>query len=238
MNRHRVLALAMGALVVTGVPAARAATEDVTEGATSFSPGQVDISVGDRVVWTNKSNNAHTVTFQNGPDLHQTCTQGLLGPVGNCQDPGTTAQYTFNNAGTFAYYCKLHRSQGMAGVVVVSAASTTSTTAARSSTTTTTRPATTTTRLATSSTTATTRPLATSSTLEDSSTTTTRADGTSVLLPGDAPPMGGEGANSAADSGGSDDGGDTATVALIVALLLVVSAGGGYLLWRLRPSRA
>jgi plastocyanin len=239
MNRHRLLALAMGALVLTQLPTARAATGSVDEGATSFSPGQVDISVGDRVVWTNKSNNSHTVTFQNGPDLHQTCTQGLLGPVGNCQEPGATAQYTFNSPGTFAYYCKLHRSQGMAGVVVVSAAATTPSTAAGSSTTATTRASTTTSTRATSSTTATTRPLATSSTLM-SSTTTTTVDNSSVLLPGDAPPIGGEGSNSSAagGAGGSDDGGDTATVALIVALLLAVSAGGGYLLWRIRPSQA
>lgn len=213
---------------------ARAATVAVSEIGTDFAPPQVDIAVGDRVVWTNRSSTAHSVTFQNGPDLHPTCRPGLLGPVGDCQEPGEAVQYTFAAAGNFAYRCKLHDS--MRGVVVVSSATTTSATAP--ATTVTTRKATTTTTRATTSTTSTTRPLATSSTVASSTTTTTTDPNSSVLLPGDPPPFNGEGSssNASGDTGG-DDGGDSATVALIVALLLAVSAAGGYLLWRLRPSR-
>lgn len=226
--------LASAAVLFAG--AANAATKRVDEVGKSFQPPQVDIDVGDKVVWTNRSNTSHSVTFQNGPDLHPACTESLLGPV-ECQDPGDTAERTFTAPGNYAYYCKLH--DNMKGVVVVSpaAASTTSTPAAP--TTATTRATTTTTRRATSSTTSTTRPLATSSTLMSSTTTATTDPNSSVLLPGDPPPFSGEGSSSSAtgEAGGADDGGDSATVALIVALLLAVSAGGGYLLWRLRPSR-
>ncbi len=231
----------VAALVVMQSTAAEAEDVGVNEVGTSFNPSQVDITVGDRVVWTNRSNTSHTVTFQNGPDLHRTCTQGpIIGTTGDCQEPGATAQHTFTAAGTFPYFCKLHRAQGMAGVVVVSPAATTSTTTAGSSTTATTRGATTSTTRATSnsSTTATTRQLATSSTLASSSTTSTTTDSSSALLPGDPPPFAGDDVNAAAGRPGGSNGSDSTTVALIVALLLAVAAGGGYLLWRLRPGRA
>jgi plastocyanin len=233
-GRRRLLALAIGWLLFAPVPGVRAATEAVDEVGTSFQPAQVEVVVGDTVVWTNRSNTAHSVAFQSGPDLHPTCAPGLLGPVGNCQDPGDTAQYTFTAARSYAYACKLHTS--MRGVVIVSPAGTSSTTTTASPTTPTTRSTTTTIR-ATSSTTSTTRALATSSTVVKSSTTT--SDTTSVLLPGDAPPFSGDDVNSATGQpgGSSDDGGDATTVTLIVGLLLAVSAGGGYLLWRLRPGR-
>lgn len=232
-GRRRLLALT-GALLASAASlsggSARAAIAEVDEVGTSFRPPQVEITVGDTVVWTNRSNTSHSVTFQDGPDLHPGCMPSLLGPV-NCQDPGDRVQHTFAAAGNHAYYCKLHPAN-MRGVVVVSPAATTST--AAPSTTATTRPTTTT---SITSTTVTTRPLATSSTMPSSTTTSTTAPDSSVLLPGDPPPFPGEGSGSSATGGGGGggDGGDTATVALIVGLLLAVSAGGGYLLWRLRP---
>ena len=233
-GRRRLLALAIGWLLFAPAPGVRAATEAVDEVGTSFQPAQTEVVVGDTVVWTNRSNTAHSVAFQSGPDLHPTCAPGLLGPVGNCQDPGDTAQYTFTAARNYAYSCKLHTN--MRGVVVVSPAGTSSTTSTASATTPTTRPTTTTTRAAISTTT-TTRALATSSTVVNSSTTT--SDTSSVLLPNDAPPFSGEDGNSATgqSGGSSDNGGDSTTVALIVGLLLAASGGGGYLLWRLRPGR-
>lgn len=237
-GRRRLLALATGLLVAAGTPSARSATTAVDEAATTFVPSQVEIAVGDRVVWTNRSSSTHTVTFQNGVDLHPDCDPGALLRVG-CQGPGAVAQHTFTGPGTYPYFCKIHRSSGMTGVVVVAAAASTSTTVSASSSTSTTRLATTTTTRATSTTTSTTRPLATSSTVMSSTTTATTDPRSTVLLPGDPPPFNGEGSSSSAtgEAGGADDGGDSATVALIVALLLAVSAGGGYLLWRLRPSR-
>jgi len=230
---RRFLALVLLALLGSGAPA-RAATEDVDEVGTSFDPAQVSITVNDRVVWTNKSPDQHTVTFERGgPDLHPSCDPLLR--IG-CQAPGTSVERTFTASGTYPYYCKLHR--GMRGVVVVSSATTTTTMAPTSSTLPRATTTSSTARASTSSTTATTRPLATSSTVGTSSTTSTTMDPSSVLLPGD-PPAFGEDTNSSAagQSGGSDGGSDTGTVALIVALLLGVSAAGGFILWRLRPGR-
>lgn len=237
-GRRRLLALAVTLLAVLpqGSPA-RAAVTGVDEATTSFSPKRVEIALKDKVVWTNRSSATHTVTFEDGTDLHSACDPKAILRVG-CQGPGATAERTFQAAGSYQYYCKFHGGRGgagMAGVIVVFGASTSATTPA--STTTTTKASTTsTTAKPTSSTTTTTRPLSTSSTLVPSSTTTTTSEATSVLQPGEAPSLTDE-TGTAAKAGGSKDGNDSSTVALIVALLLAVASGGGFLLWRLRPGR-
>lgn len=211
-----------------------------------FVEAQVEVAVNDTVTWLYESspgNSGHTVTFED-PTLNTdgrfaNCPGALL-TVDDCQRGGSPpVTRTFSRIGTFPYFCRVHRSEGMVGVVVVSAATTssaptTSSTLARATTTSSTV------RASTSSTTATTRPLATSATMATSSTTSTTMDSSSVLLPGDPPAFSGDDTNSSAagQSGGSDEGSDTATVALIVTLLLGVSAAGGYALWRLRPGRA
>jgi plastocyanin len=240
-GRRRLLTLVVIALVFGAGTLARPADAGVSavdEFGNTFSPKQVGIAVNDKVVWTNRSNATHTVTFDNGPDLHGTCDPDALLRVG-CQGPGATVERTFSAPGTYSYYCKFHGSPGgagMAGVVVVSAVSTSATSPA--STTTTTRASTTTAtvKASTSSTTTTTRPLSTSSTVITSTTTTT-SEATSVLLPGEPPPFTDDTSTAANKSSGSKDGSDSSTVALIVGLLLAVSAGGGFLLWRLRPGR-
>ncbi|HEV3365346.1 MAG TPA: plastocyanin/azurin family copper-binding protein, partial [Acidimicrobiia bacterium] len=124
-GRRRLLALAIAALMcggtVTVAPPADAAVKGVDELGNSFSPKRVDIAVNDKVVWTNRSNATHTVTFDGGPDLHSTCNPDAILRVG-CQGPGATVERTFAAPGSYAYYCKFHGDQGgegMAGVVVV-----------------------------------------------------------------------------------------------------------------------
>lgn len=251
------MALTIGWLAVTPVlaPARAATTGTVKEQGSEFAPRQIEVKAGDTVVWIYESgpnNDGHAVKFDNGPDLSPTCSRGLLGGLtGGCQDRGNpTVQRTFTSTdlqgraqATFPYYCKIHGGpggQGMSGVVIVTAAATTTTTTAGTTSSTLARATTTSSTAKTStssSITSTSRELATSSTLVRSTTTT--ADTTSVLLPGDAPSLSGDGTDSAAgSSGGSDGGSDSGTVILIVGLLLAVSVGGGYLLWRLRPGRA
>lgn len=242
-GRRRLLALATTALVASPLVSARAASTTVTEQGRRFVEAQVDVTVGDTVTWVYQSspgNSGHTVTFEdptlNADGRFANCPGTILSD--DCQRSASPpVSRTFNRVGTFPYYCKLHRPDGMTGVVVVAAkvttttvAVTTSSTLARATTTSSTAKAS-----STSSTTATTRQLATSSTLVKSTTTT--ADTTSVLLPGDAPSFD-DTNSSAAGASGSDDGGDSGTVALIVAGLLAVGVGGGFLLWRLRPGRA
>lgn len=237
LGRRRLLTLAIALLALSphGMPA-RAAVAGVNEVGTAFQPAEVRIGVNDRVVWTNRSNQSHTVTFDDR-DLHPGCDPGTPGLLRvGCQGAGATAERTFNSPGTYAYYCKLHQNADppMRGVVVVGAATTTlattsSTLPGKSSTSATTV-------RATSSTTTTTRPLSTSSTVITSTTTTT-TENTSVLLPGEPPPFTDETSSAANKSKGSKEGSDSSAVALIVGLLLAVSAGGGFLLWRLRPGR-
>ena len=233
-GRRTILALASAVVALSSLslPAARAAVTNVEEVGTSFQPSEIRIGVNDRVVWTNRSSQSHTVTFTGGPDLHPSCDPLLrLG----CQGPGATVEHTFTSAGTFAYHCKIHP-DSMRGTVVVASATTssvtTSSTVAKSSS------STSTTQKATSSTTSTSRPLATSSTLAKPSSTTTTSQATSVLLPGDPPPFGDDTGSNAASRSRDSKGSDSGTVALIVALLLAVSVGGGFVLWRLRPGRA
>jgi plastocyanin len=242
-GRRRLLALVTGALVAVPLALpARAASKQVIERGVQYVPTQVNVTVGDTVSWVFESAPpgaaGHTVTF-NDRDLNPNCPPPLLSTTPpDCQrSPGDTVSRTFTTVGTFAYYCKIHRSQGMTGVVVVTAASSSTATSGSSSTTTTARASTTTTVRVTSSTTTTTRVLSTSSTVVKSSTTT--SDTSSAVTPGAPPPLSGDdGGSNASNRSGGSGGGDKGTVALIVALLLVVSASGGFLLWRLRPGRA
>jgi plastocyanin len=69
-----------------------------------FSPGTLQVSVGDTVTWDWKGGAAHNVT---GPGFNS----GTL-------SKGKTFAHTFNSAGTFKYVCTLHT--GMKGTVEVS----------------------------------------------------------------------------------------------------------------------
>ena len=122
-GRRRLLALAISLLAVSpqGVPA-RAAVAAVDEVGRAFQPAEIRIGVNDRVVWTNRSSQSHSVTFPD-KDLHPNCDPLLrLG----CQAPGATAEWTFTSPGTYSYYCKLHQNVNppMRGTVVVGAVTT------------------------------------------------------------------------------------------------------------------
>jgi plastocyanin len=111
MNEHsrsqsRTLCGTVCALLIAGV--AHAATLFVTPNFNSgfrFSPTNLNINVGDTVVWTNLAN-AHTVTGNSQPDSF--CGSS---PVSSCVA-------TFNAPGTFGYRCIPHAST-MVGTIVV-----------------------------------------------------------------------------------------------------------------------
>jgi plastocyanin len=239
MNVRRLLALALALLVVAPSGIARAANSTVVERGTQYVSAQITVVVGDTVSWIYESSPTgspgHTVTFSDR-DLNPNCPPQLL--FNDCQrGPGDRVSRTFNTPGTYPYYCKIHRAEGMTGVVVVTAPTSSSSTAPKSTTTTARASSTTTTARATSSsTTSTTRQLATSSTVVRSSTTT--SDTSSALEPGAPPALSGDSNSAAGGGSGGSGGSDRGVVALIVGLLLAVSAAGGYLLWRLRPGRS
>ncbi len=71
----------------------------------AFNPDTLSVRKGTTVIWTNEDTAPHTVTGTNG------------GPVSGTLSKGQNFSYTFNTAGTFSYYCKIHPQ--MKGVVKV-----------------------------------------------------------------------------------------------------------------------
>lgn len=62
----------------------------------AFSPAARSAKVGESVTWTNKDGTTHTVTADEGA-----FDAGSLAP-------GKSFSFTFDQAGTFAYHCKIH----------------------------------------------------------------------------------------------------------------------------------
>lgn len=110
-----------------------------------YVPPTVTVASGDTVTWTNQSGAAHTVTRCDATNCN-----GTDGGTGT--DPafdlsvasanGTAVNRTFNGAGTYNFYCKIHGFAVMHGIVTVQGQSGATTTTA-SGPTTTARPATT-----------------------------------------------------------------------------------------------
>lgn len=80
----------------------------------SFVPGDLTVEVGTTVTWTNESNVIHTVTSG---------TNGTHDGEFNSGDIETDEEfsYTFDEVGTFPYYCIPHVNQGMTGTITVEA---------------------------------------------------------------------------------------------------------------------
>ena len=89
-----------------------AATVEITDFA--YSPKQITVKVGDTVSWVNRDAFLHTVTSgavdgpENKPDDKFD---------ENLDEAGSEASVTFDEAGTFTYFCKQHNA--MDGVVIV-----------------------------------------------------------------------------------------------------------------------
>jgi plastocyanin len=78
-----------------------------------FVPESLDISVGDTVLWINKSSIPHTTTSgANG------VSDGLWNS--GTMAPGDSFTHVFPTAGTFPYFCAIHFSTaGMKGRIIV-----------------------------------------------------------------------------------------------------------------------
>lgn len=71
----------------------------------SFTPDPIEIVAGDSVTWTNRGQNTHTVTADDGSF-----------DSGNIE-AGATFEQPFDEAGEFTYHCNIHTS--MTGTVTV-----------------------------------------------------------------------------------------------------------------------
>ena len=89
-------------------------TNSVTMEGISFVPGNLTVTVGTTVTWTNDSSVIHTVTSG---------TDGTHDGIFNSGDVGPDEEfsYTFNEVGSYPYYCIPHVNSGMTGTITVEA---------------------------------------------------------------------------------------------------------------------
>lgn len=78
----------------------------------SFSPAEIEVTVGTTVTWVNESNEAHTVTSGSGGNHDGIFDSGAV-------DPGDQFTFTFEETGTYDYFCIPHLEAGMTGTVTV-----------------------------------------------------------------------------------------------------------------------
>jgi len=71
----------------------------------AFNPATISIHVGQAVVWRNDDSAPHTTT--SGSCSGNTCTP-MPGWDSGTLNPGQSFSFTFNTAGTFTYYCRIH----------------------------------------------------------------------------------------------------------------------------------
>ena len=108
---------------VSGVPSGTGQIVDVAVGLDgfTFTPDNVNISVGDTVRWT-WSSSGHSVS--SGPPCFvdsQFCSPDDSNcPAGALSNSGTVYTHTFAEPGVYSYFCHAHCSIGMTGVVNVS----------------------------------------------------------------------------------------------------------------------
>jgi plastocyanin len=110
MARTRFAVLFGGFLLIAGAPTAATAVADdaqVTIDNFTFSPAEITVAPGTRVVWTNRDDIPHTVTDADNPRAVRS------EPL----DTGESFSFTFDKPGTFRYFCSLH--PHMQGMVVV-----------------------------------------------------------------------------------------------------------------------
>jgi plastocyanin len=127
MRTTRILAAAGLFVALAPFPASSTvATETVTIPGNYFSPQTARVYVGDRVVWFNDTSRNHTVisSSDSSESFRSNGNCGIL--AGNdCLRPGRSFAHTFDERGTFTYYCRIHGSDatypncGMCGRVVV-----------------------------------------------------------------------------------------------------------------------
>lgn len=77
-----------------------------------FKPSQMEIKAGTTLIWTNQDAIDHSVTAGKPGSLSGAFDSDFFGQ-------GQTFEFTFNEPGTYDYFCKRHES--MVGTIVVTA---------------------------------------------------------------------------------------------------------------------
>ena len=104
------LALAFMALVLFE-PNAGAQSQNVTVSMEDnfFDEANITVPVGTTVTWVQNGNNSHTTTSYDGLWDSSLIAGGS----------GGTFSFTFNEPGTYTYFCRPHEAMGMVGTVTV-----------------------------------------------------------------------------------------------------------------------
>ena len=115
MKTRTVMVFSALVLTLVVLVAGPAYAASVSIGDNFYNPSTVSIGVGESVTWTNDGSAPHTVTANDGSfDSSPNCPSSFDA----CMQPGETYTHTFDAAGTFGYFCKVH-GQSMSGTVVV-----------------------------------------------------------------------------------------------------------------------
>ncbi len=114
-----------------------ASQHDVDVVDNAFEPQVFETEAGVTVMWEQTGENPHSVTseddgaaFDSNPNCSFTSTD-------QCMSQGDTFSHTFDDPGTYEYFCRIHQDVGMTGTVEVSASGDTTTTTGAPATTTT-----------------------------------------------------------------------------------------------------
>jgi len=81
----------------------------VTMKSLSYDPKNLEVHVGDSVVWSNQARTTHTATSDDDGQTFET---------GNIEPSRSSTPVRFDKKGEFKYYCKVH-GRSMSGTVVV-----------------------------------------------------------------------------------------------------------------------
>jgi plastocyanin len=120
------------AACVLGIPIGACSAANGTEvglDAHSFLPATITVEAGETVTWTNKTTESHSVTaYQDGiPEGAPYFASGGAPSEQAARDDlngsliaeSETFEFTFDQPGTYRYFCIPHESDGMKGTVVV-----------------------------------------------------------------------------------------------------------------------
>ena len=107
--KRRALPLAAAAMLLFGIGAyaGAAAPDTVTIANFAFSPTPLTVAPGTKVTWNNKDEEPHTVTSADGGHTFKS----------PALDTDDKFSFTFNKAGTYKYFCSIHRQ--MVGTIIV-----------------------------------------------------------------------------------------------------------------------
>lgn len=87
-------------------PVTEGTSQSIAISGMQYNPAQMEIKVGESIIWTNQDAAPHTVTAKDGISFASTTLS-----------QGATFKHTFSKAGRYDYYCTYH--PNMSGTVIV-----------------------------------------------------------------------------------------------------------------------